>query len=85
MLIKDNQVLLGQRTRRGKDTGGIYEPDSWCLPRGKQEYNETVYEGAIREVKEETDLDVTNLEIFSVSDDIQPHKHYVTIQIIAYD
>ena len=28
-------------------------------------------------------MDVSNLEIFSVSDDIQPNKHYVTIQVIA--
>lgn len=34
-------------------------------------------------MKEETNLDISELEVFSVSDDIQPNKHYVTIQIIA--
>lgn len=85
MLIKDNKVLLGHRIVNGKDTGGIYEPDSWCLPGGKQEYNETILEGAVREVKEETNLDIENLQIFSVVDDIQPNKHFVTIQVLAKD
>ena len=83
MLVKDNQVLLGHRNTNGKDTGGIFEPDSWCLPGGKQEYGETIFEGAKREVKEETNLTVNDLKIFNVCDDIQIDRHYVTIQIIA--
>lgn len=85
MLIHDNQILLGHRVVNAKDTGGIYEPDSWCLPGGKQEFNETIFEGAIREVKEETNLDIRNLEVFNAEDDIQPNKHFVTIQVIAKD
>ncbi|WP_167958823.1 nucleotide triphosphate diphosphatase NUDT15 [Anaerosporobacter faecicola] len=83
MLIDDNKILLGHRTVNGKDTGGIYEPDHWCLPGGKQEYEETVFEGAMREVKEETNLAISDLAIFNVADDIQPNKHFVTIQIVA--
>lgn len=83
MLLKDNKVLLGHRVSNGKDTGGIFEPDSWCLPGGKQEYDETIFEGAKREVKEETNLDIDDLVVFNAMDDIQPNKHFVTIQIIA--
>lgn len=83
-MIKDgNKVLLGHRTKERKDTGGIFEPDSWTFPGGKQEFDETVIEGAIREVKEETNLDISDIKVFNVSDDIQPNKHYVTIQLIA--
>lgn len=83
MLLKEGKVLLGHRVVKGEDTGGIYEPDSWCLPGGKQEYDETIYEGARREVKEETNIEVEELEVFHVADDIQPDKHFVTIQMIA--
>ena len=85
MIKNKDKVLLGHRHTNQKDTGGIYEPDTWTFPGGKQEFDETIFECAIREVKEETnlDLDIDDLKIFSVSDDIQPNKHYITIQIIA--
>ena len=83
MIKNGNKILLGHRNINRKDTGGIFEPDTWTFPGGKQEFNETIFAGAIREVKEETNLDIDDLEIFGVSDDIQPTKHYVTIQVIA--
>jgi len=83
VLIRDgNKILLGHRINK-VDTGGIHEVDVWTLPGGKQEYNETVLEGAKREVKEETNLDVDELKIFGAADDIQPGKHYVTMHVIA--
>lgn len=85
VMIKDgNKVLLGHRAIKSQDTGGIFEPDSWTFPGGKQEFNETIFECAIREVKEETNLDIESLEVFSASDDIAPNKHFITIQIIAH-
>ena len=83
MIIDDNKILLGHRSSTRKDTGGIFEPDTWTLPGGKQEYEETVYETAIREVKEETNLKIKNPIVFSVSDDFQSDRHFVTIEMIA--
>ena len=84
IMIKDgNKVLLGHRCENYGDTGGIFEPGSWTFPGGKQEYDETMFEGAKREVKEETNLEISELSIFGATDDIQPNKHYITIQIIA--
>lgn len=84
VMIKDgNKILLGHRVKNAIDTGGIYEPDSWTLPGGKQEYDETMIETAIRETKEETNLDVSDVSIFTAFDDFGPNKHYVTIQCIA--
>ena len=61
------------------DTGGIYEPDSWTLPGGKQEVNETIIQCAIRETKEETNLDIDNVQIFGADDDMTSDRHFVTI------
>lgn len=83
LIISKNKILLGHRSKTRKDTGGVYEPDTWTLPGGKQEYEETIFEGAIREVKEETNLDISDLEIFNASDDIQVDRHYITIQLVA--
>lgn len=83
MIKSNNKVLLGHRALTRKDTGGIYEADTWTFPGGKQEYNETIIECAKREVKEETNLDVNELEIFNLSEDIQADRHYITIEVIA--
>ena len=83
VILQNGRLLLGHRVCRAADTGGIYEPDSWCLPGGKQEYGETILEGAVRETKEETNLDINDLQVYSAVDDLQPGKHYVTIQVIA--
>ena len=83
MLIKDNKILLGHRTTTAKDTGGIYEPDSWTFPGGKQEYEETVIETAIRETKEETNLDISDIHVYTATDEFQKERHYVTIGIIS--
>jgi len=85
VMIKDgNMILLGHRAIKRKDTGGIFEPDSWTFPGGKQEFDETFFEGAKREVKEETNLEISDLELFGAEDDMQPDKHYVTLHIIAH-
>lgn len=83
LIVQNGRILLGHRVQNAADTGGIYEPDSWCLPGGKQEYGETILEGAVRETKEETNLDINDLQVYSAVDDLQPGKHYVTIQVIA--
>ena len=85
MLLDGGKVLLGHRAVNKKDTGGIYETDCWTLPGGKQEYDETFFEGAKREVKEETNLDIDKLELFGAVDDIQPDRHYITMHVIARD
>lgn len=85
MILNNHKILLGHRVAKGMDTGGIYEPDSWCLPGGKQEYGETMFEGAVREVKEETNLDISELELFGAGDDIQPDRHFVTLWVIAHE
>ena len=83
MILNNNKVLLGHRVLNAKDTGGIYEPDSWTLPGGKQKYEETIIETAIRETKEETNLDISNIHVYTATDEFQSDRHYVTIGVIS--
>lgn len=83
MILNNNKVLLGHRVVNSEDTGGIYEPDSWTFPGGKQEYEETIIETAIRETKEETNLDISNIRVYTATDEFQTDRHYVTIGVIS--
>jgi ADP-ribose pyrophosphatase YjhB (NUDIX family) len=86
VIIRDgNKILLGHRCKDKKDTGGIIGRDTWSLPGGKQEYDETFYEAGIREIKEETNLDITNLKLVTVSDDIGDDRHFITITLLTDD
>ena len=83
IIIDNNKILLGHRSKNKKDTGGIVGRDTWSLPGGKQEYDETIIECAIRETKEECNLDIVEPKIIYASDDIAPDRHFVTITTIA--
>ena len=56
-----------------------WSPNKWALPGGKLERNESPLTAAIRETKEETDLDVRNLKIINLKID-NPLAPYYTRQ-----
>ncbi len=58
------EVLL---IRRGKAP----RMGEWSIPGGRQELGETVREAAVREIKEETGLTISNLELIDVVDAFQ--------------
>ena len=53
---KNNEILLNLRS----------DTNNWGIPGGGKEIYETLEECAIRELKEETNLDVSNLELVTV-------------------
>lgn len=59
--------------------------DHWALPGGFVEYGETVENAAIRETKEETNIDVTLTSLVNVysKPDRDPRGHTVTVAYIA--
>ena len=59
ILLKNNKIVLVKRK---------YEPKrgQWSLPAGFLEYDETVEQTAIREAKEETNLNIRLNELFGV-------------------
>ena len=74
----DGQVLLGRRlSKHGHGT--------WGLPGGHMKFGETPLKTAIREVKEETGLDISkkNVEEFSYTNDVFPDSHYITIHFLV--
>jgi 8-oxo-dGTP diphosphatase len=77
LIEKDGQVLLGRRS-------GSYGAGKWGLPMGFIEFDEDFLTGAIREVKEETGLDVEIRSILSVvSNFLSPRLHTLAIVLLA--
>lgn len=73
-IFRDGKFLVGQRR-------GAHGTGSWSVPGGHLEFNEAPEQTAIREVKEETGLDITNVTFAAVTNDIfsDEGKHYVTL------
>jgi ADP-ribose pyrophosphatase YjhB (NUDIX family) len=68
---KDGKVLLGLK----KPGVGPY-PDTWHLPGGGANLGEeSIDEAILREIKEETGLEVVNLERVGFDEDSEPDKH----------
>lgn len=74
MVQKCDKFLLMKRK-------GAHGEDTWSFPGGKLDKFETIEECAIREVKEETGLDITDLQIDNFTNDmfIDEDLHYITI------
>ena len=76
LIERDNRVLLGLRGETSNQKG------KWCFPGGFVEYGEDYLSAAIREVKEETNLDVEILSIISViSNFFAPSLHTLVINL----
>ncbi len=85
ILINDKgQILMGRRSNNPLTADSeMHEEGTWSLPGGNIEYGETFYEAGIREVKEETDIDASNLEVFCVQTDMNEYAHYVSVGMIS--
>jgi len=84
MLLKGNKVLLGQRHKDPqKADSELHGEGTWTMPGGKINFQEGLKEGASREVLEETGIKIKNLEIISISNDIVPDNHFVTIGFLC--
>ena len=75
-VIKNNQVLLAKRKIDPKK-------GTWDSPGGFVEVGESIEAGAIREMKEETNLDVRVVEIFGSHPDSYDGKPTFTVAVLA--
>ena len=74
IVIKDGKVLMGKRIN-------THEENTWSLPGGKLEFNETWEECAARECFEETGVRIKSPVFWSATNDImrEEGKHYITL------
>lgn len=80
MIMKDNKILLGRRhIDPGKADSELHGEGTWTMPGGKLEFGESFEEGAIREVLEETGIQLNELKLMCVNNDKNEYAHFVTI------
>lgn len=77
-VINGSKFLMGRR----KSPHGH---NSWSVPGGYVEYGESFEEAAKREVKEETGLTITEVQVVAVTNNIfrSEDKHTITIWLVS--
>jgi 8-oxo-dGTP diphosphatase len=76
---EDGKILIGKRK------GSLAE--KYSIPGGHLELGETFEAGAIREIKEETNLDISNPIVIAVTNNLETFraegKHYISVVLLA--
>lgn len=75
---KDGKFLMGKRL-------GSHGEGTWTVPGGHLEFGESFEETGVREIKEETGLEISNVHFAALTNDHfeKEGKHYVTVWLVA--
>ncbi len=78
ILNENNELLLQKRAVPA-------EKDHWCIPGGRLEMFETLEHAVIRDVKEETDLDIKVIRLMGICDHIiqNENAHWVAMSYLC--
>ena len=85
MILKDNKVLLGKRhDDPEKASSELNGEGTWTMPGGKIDFGETFLQAAVRELKEETDIDTTieDFDVINIRDNMVPTAHFLTVGLL---
>lgn len=83
----DGPILMGMRhPDPDKADSAFRSAGEWSLPGGKMEWGETFEEGAVREVLEETGIQISGpeaVEVISVHNFMNEHAHFMTVGMLV--
>ena len=86
IMVRDEngRVLMGLRNSDAAlASSDLHGEGTWTFPGGKFDFGDGLFEGAARELKEETDLDLIRAEIISVSNERNDTAHFITLGFLA--
>ncbi len=81
LIFYNNEFLLVQSLQSEKKSKE-YE-NIWSMPGGTVEFGETCEKALLREIKEETNLDIDKTELINYNDYIKKDKHWVALNFKA--
>jgi ADP-ribose pyrophosphatase YjhB (NUDIX family) len=76
VLIEDNSLLLVEQY--------VSDTRPWAHPGGRPEPGETLEQSIVREIKEETGLDVSVDELLYVTDRVMKNEHVIIISFLVH-
>lgn len=86
ILNHKGEILLGLRNvDPAKADSELHLEGTWTMPGGKLNYGELFIDGAKREVKEETNIDLIDAEVICINEDKNEHAHFITIGMLCRD
>lgn len=77
LVIRNQQILLGKRHL------SLLGGGHWSVPIGRLEFGESLFEGGLRELKEESGLTCQDIEVISIHNVALPDSHFVTFGLLA--
>jgi len=73
IIVRDGEILLVRHVKHGKTY--------WLLPGGGVHYGQTLEDALVREIKEETNLDVVVERPVMINDSVPPDRHRHVLNI----
>ncbi|NQU78589.1 NUDIX domain-containing protein [Candidatus Woesearchaeota archaeon] len=79
IIINENdEVLLVKRSAQSRT-----EPEYWSRPGGEVDFGEAVEDAVVREVKEETSINVEILKFLEITQVLDDKKHWIALGYLA--
>ncbi|MBW2963346.1 NUDIX domain-containing protein [Candidatus Woesearchaeota archaeon] len=86
MILREGKVLLGKRHDNPEKASSLLHGEgTWTMPGGKLKFGESFFEGAKREVEEETGIKLKSAQVVSLTNDRVDDAHFITIGLLADD
>ncbi|HAS80566.1 MAG: hypothetical protein UR25_C0001G0172 [Candidatus Nomurabacteria bacterium GW2011_GWE1_32_28] len=79
IINKEGKILIGKRKNS--------HAQKYSIPGGHLDLGETFEQGAIREIKEETDLDILESKVIAITNNLETYKeegkHYLSVVLLV--